>query len=126
MHQRAATADPAISNASVDEILTTLNASGAGLDSLDRWAAASDIKPDRVITGPDVTYARLGGEAEGGGPVVLVYFEGVWERATKSVARTKRDREQGARAVVPASSPRQASRARVSVLVPRASRASRV
>ncbi len=74
-------ADGLITDARVDEILADLNASGAGLDSLEHWAARSGLKPDRIIHGPDISYVRLTGEAEGGGPVVLMHFERVWERA---------------------------------------------
>lgn len=78
------TTEVLIADACVDEILTELNASDPGLDGLDKWAERSDLKTDRIIAGPDITYVRLVGQAEQGGPIVLMYFEGVWERATKS------------------------------------------
>lgn len=75
------TADLLITDARVDGILAELNESGAGPEHIDHWAARSDIKPDRVVHGPDITYVRLAGQAEEGGPVVLMHFERMWERA---------------------------------------------
>ncbi|MGM1029425.1 MAG: hypothetical protein ACQEWM_06060 [Actinomycetota bacterium] len=76
--------DDLIDDACVDRILAELNASAPGLEGLDAWAASALITTDRIIEGPDVTYVRLVGEAEHGGPIVLLHFEGMWERATKS------------------------------------------
>lgn len=73
-----------ITDAHVDAILTVLNASEPGLESLDELTSRTCLRSDRVIEGPDVTYVRLVGEAEEGGPIVLVHFEGVWERATRT------------------------------------------
>lgn len=76
--------DILVTDAHVDEILAELNASGSGSQGLDDLVARSDVKPDRIIEGPDITYVRLVGRAEGGGPVVILRFEGIWERAMKS------------------------------------------
>lgn len=76
------TSDLPIADVCIDEILHDLNTSRRGVHALDRWSTRSGVKPDRIIEGPDVTYVRLSGRAETGGPVVLTYFEGVWERAT--------------------------------------------
>jgi|GEM_PF-1655477 len=80
--QKLAVTDAPITDALVGAILDDLNEGDAGLQDLDRWAARSSVKPDRVILGPDVTYVRLAGEAEHGGPVILMHVEDSWERAT--------------------------------------------
>lgn len=80
--------DAVISDARVDQIVEELNASGRGLDCLESWAAESSGRADRVIEGPDVAYVRLAGRAEGGGPVIIAYFEGAWERATNRAPTT--------------------------------------
>ncbi len=84
--QNLATADAVITDAQVRAILDELNAGDAGLHDLDRWAARSACKPDRVIVGPDITYVRLAGRAEHGGPVILMYVEQAWEQATRKPA----------------------------------------
>lgn len=70
----------------VRTILDDLNAGDAGLEDLDRWAERSSCKPDRIILGPGTAYVRLAGRAERGGPVVLVYAERAWTRATRTPA----------------------------------------
>lgn len=77
------THDVLIHDACVHELLADLNASGSGVGRLDDLLARSDIETDRIIVGPDVTYVRLAGTAVAGGPVVILLFEGIWERATK-------------------------------------------
>ncbi|ROR64994.1 hypothetical protein [Agrococcus jenensis] len=79
--QSLAVTDTLLTDALVGAILDELNEGDAGLQDLDRWAAQSSIKPDRVIVGPDITYVRLAGEAEHGGPVILMHVEHTWERA---------------------------------------------
>ncbi|MET4099323.1 hypothetical protein ABIB37_001560 [Agrococcus sp. UYP10] len=80
--QKLAVTATLITDALVGAILDDLNEGDGGLQDLDRWAARSSVKPDRVIVGPDATYVRLAGEAEHGGPVILVHVEHSWERAT--------------------------------------------
>lgn len=80
--QKPAVTDALITDALVGAILDDLNQGDAGLQDLDRWAARSSVKPDRVIVGPDITYVRLAGKAEHGGPVILMHVEHSWERAT--------------------------------------------
>lgn len=76
--------DALIADAHVDAILAALNASESGLKSLEDLTSRTCLRSDRIIEGPDITYVRLVGQAEQGGPIVLVHFEGIWERATSS------------------------------------------
>ncbi|MGM1029427.1 MAG: hypothetical protein ACQEWM_06070 [Actinomycetota bacterium] len=82
MH-RGVTSDVTIPASVVDSLLAGLNASGAVPRTVEDWTARWRIDADRVIEGPDITYVRLVGRAEQGGPIVLMHVEGVWERAMK-------------------------------------------
>lgn len=105
-----------ITDARIDSILTELDARGSDMAALDTLAAGSDVAVDRVVEGPDITYARLAGHAEDGGPIVLMHFEGLWERATKAGSPLPtRQRAQAAIGTRPVVSIRSWARARKGV-----------